>query len=159
MLTKERLDEIERMHKEINESGLFLPLGRGKGYQSYIVADAIRDLISAVRGGELVAEALEQAAKLVSPHGKRPCDCDVCDCGKRDDAQRVADWDQADRNATAIRKLAATAPPRAAQPPALTDDEVLAWAYRKLMAFGVGNASQESAMMMDRLNALLGGTK
>ena len=109
-MDKERLDEIE------------LSLERYEWMPDDIKA-AIRDLLAAVRGGEPVAEALEQAAKLVSPHGNRPCDCEVCDCGKRDDAQRVAEWDQANRNAAAIRELAATAPPSAA-PPALTDEEI-----------------------------------
>lgn len=36
------------------------------------------------------------------------------------------------------------------------DREAVAWAYGKCIAFGLENGSEESAMMMDRLRAMLG---
>jgi hypothetical protein len=39
--------------------------------------------------------------------------------------------------------------------PAAFDSEAVAWAYAKLLAFGVHNGKPESAMMMDRLKLLL----
>ena len=36
------------------------------------------------------------------------------------------------------------------------DVEAVAWAYQKLSAFGLANNTQENAMMMDRLQAMLG---
>jgi len=50
-------------------------------------------------------DALEEAAKLAEPRNKRPCDCECCDCGNKDDAQRVAEWDAENSVAVAIRKL------------------------------------------------------
>jgi hypothetical protein len=50
-------------------------------------------------------DALDEAAKLAKPRNKRPCDCERCDCGNKDDAQRVAEWDAENSVATAIRKL------------------------------------------------------
>lgn len=46
---------------------------------------------------------------------------------------------------------------RSARPEALRIDDVgaVAWAYRKLKAFGVHTGTIDSAMMMDRLNAIL----
>ena len=35
------------------------------------------------------------------------------------------------------------------------DAEAIDWAYQKLLAFGVDINSQENAMMMDRLHALI----
>lgn len=37
------------------------------------------------------------------------------------------------------------------------DTEAVAWAYRKLQTFGVHQGTMDSAMMMDRLNAILHG--
>jgi hypothetical protein len=39
-----------------------------------------------------------------------------------------------------------------------TDVEAIAWAYRKLQAFGVHQGTMDSALMMDRLNAILLGS-
>ena len=36
------------------------------------------------------------------------------------------------------------------------DVEAVAWAYQKLSAFGLADNTQENAMMMDRLQAMLG---
>lgn len=35
------------------------------------------------------------------------------------------------------------------------DVEAIAWAYQKLLAFGVGGANMDDAMMLDRLNLML----
>jgi hypothetical protein len=53
-------------------------------------------------------DLLEEAAALVAPKRQRPCDCGVCDCGNRDDAQRVAEWDADNTAAQEIRKLKET---------------------------------------------------
>lgn len=37
------------------------------------------------------------------------------------------------------------------------DYEAIAWAYQKLLAFGVGNGSMDNALMLDRLNLMLLG--
>ena len=37
------------------------------------------------------------------------------------------------------------------------DTEAIAWAIRKLTAFGAANNTEENAMMMDRLEAMLRG--
>ena len=50
----------------------------------------------------IIAER-EACAKLVAPKVPRPCDCESCDCGNKDDAQRVAEWDAENLAATAIR--------------------------------------------------------
>ena len=39
--------------------------------------------------------------------------------------------------------------------PAMYDTEAVAWAYKKLLAYGVGNTNMDNAMMLDRLNAML----
>lgn len=46
----------------------------------------------------------EQCAKMIEPSFPRPCDCETCSCGNRDDAERVAAWDEAAANAKAIRE-------------------------------------------------------
>jgi hypothetical protein len=66
------------------------------GVYSSHIADAIR---------HARLDALEQAALRIQPTGKRPCDCDVCDCGNRGDTEAVAAWDEATSNAGAIRAL------------------------------------------------------
>lgn len=35
------------------------------------------------------------------------------------------------------------------------DYEAIAWAYKKLLAYGVGNTGMDNAMMLDRLNLML----
>lgn len=35
------------------------------------------------------------------------------------------------------------------------DYEAIAWAYQKLLAYGVGNTGMENALMLDRLNLML----
>jgi hypothetical protein len=46
------------------------------------------------RFAELVAAAEREAcAKLFQPTYPRPCDCVVCDCGNKADAQYIAEWD------------------------------------------------------------------
>jgi hypothetical protein len=52
--------------------------------------------------------ALEEAATLIGTKGKRPCDCDACDCGNSGDMRAVAWWDEAKSNAERIRALAAS---------------------------------------------------
>jgi hypothetical protein len=37
------------------------------------------------------------------------------------------------------------------------DTEAVAWAYKKLLAYGVGNTTADNGMMLDRLNAMLQG--
>lgn len=41
--------------------------------------------------------------------------------------------------------------------PAMYDTEAVAWAYKKLLAYVVGNTTMDNAMMLDRLNAMLQG--
>lgn len=46
------------------------------------------------RFAELVAaDEREACAKLCEPTPLRPCDCYSCDCGDKDAAVRVAEWD------------------------------------------------------------------
>jgi hypothetical protein len=46
------------------------------------------------RFAELVAQDEREAcAKLCEPTPLRPCDCYSCDCGDKDAAVRVAEWD------------------------------------------------------------------
>lgn len=57
-------------------------------------------------GWDAGAEATrEKCAAAVGPTGGRPCDCERCDCRNRDDAERVARWDEAKACADAIRAL------------------------------------------------------
>lgn len=51
----------------------------------------------------ITAVERERAARVVEPSGPRPCACERCDCGNRDDAESVARWDEAASNAAAIR--------------------------------------------------------
>ena len=50
----------------------------------------------------------------------------------------------------AARAQAETLPPEA-------DVEAVAWAYRKLLDYGVANTTDENALMMDRLKLMLQG--
>ena len=59
-------------------------------------------LLASIRPHIEAAER-ERCAKKIEPTGPRPCDCDSCDCGNKDDAERVAAWDEAMANAAAIR--------------------------------------------------------
>ena len=46
------------------------------------------------RFAELIAkDEREACAKLCAPTPLRPCDCYSCDCGDKDAAVRVAEWD------------------------------------------------------------------
>ena len=51
------------------------------------------------------ARAIEECAKVAAPYGKRPCDCERCDCMNIGDAQNVAAWDAETACAAAIRAL------------------------------------------------------
>ena len=42
---------------------------------------------------DAVAKEREACAKLCAPTPLRPCDCYSCDCGDKDAAVRVAEWD------------------------------------------------------------------
>ena len=56
------------------------------------------------RFAELVAkDEREACAKLAEPTPLRPCDCYSCDCGDKDAAVRVAEWDLQWSMAKAIR--------------------------------------------------------
>jgi hypothetical protein len=57
---------------------------------------------------QALIDLLEESAALVAPKRQRPCDCEVCDCGNRDDAQRVAEWDADNTAAQEILKLKET---------------------------------------------------
>lgn len=58
------------------------------------------------------AEAMREAcAAAIGPVGERPCDCERCDCRNRDDAERVARWDEAKACAEVIRALPLPTPP------------------------------------------------
>lgn len=63
--------------------------------------DALAARLALVDDDALVER--ERCAKKIEPAGPRPCDCDSCDCGNKDDAERVAAWDEAMANAAAIR--------------------------------------------------------
>jgi hypothetical protein len=52
-----------------------------------------------------IAAGLERAAQVAGPLGKRPCDCERCDCGNVGNAQDVAAWDAELACAAAIRAL------------------------------------------------------
>jgi sulfur relay (sulfurtransferase) DsrC/TusE family protein len=62
--------------------------------------------LTQARAALAVAEPVirEQCAKIIEPSFPRPCDCEDCYCGNRDDAERVAAWDEATANAKAIRE-------------------------------------------------------
>jgi hypothetical protein len=57
---------------------------------------------------EIIARALmaerERAARIASPSGPRPCDCERCYCGNPGDTEAVARWDTAHAIAAAILK-------------------------------------------------------
>jgi len=46
----------------------------------------------------------EDLAEVVAPVGKRPCTCDICDCGNSGDLIAVTDWDTSNALAKAIRE-------------------------------------------------------
>ena len=52
---------------------------------------------------DAVAKEREACAKLAAPTPLRPCDCYSCDCGDKDAAVRVAEWDAQWSMAKAIR--------------------------------------------------------
>ena len=60
---------------------------------------------------------LREAAEVVRPRGKRPCDCTRCDCGNVGDAEEVRAWDEGTANAAAILALAEGGRDAAAQEP------------------------------------------
>ena len=70
------------------------------------MADSSRKLTSQARAALAVAEPVirEECAKIIEPSFPRPCDCEGCYCGIRDDAERVSAWDEAAANAKAIRE-------------------------------------------------------
>jgi hypothetical protein len=51
---------------------------------------------------------IEACAQKADPIGPRPCDCERCDCGNVDDAERVARWDTDSATAAAIRAMKAS---------------------------------------------------
>lgn len=55
-----------------------------------------------------------------------------------------------------IREAITSAPPQPAMPsePQI-DIEAIAWAYKKLLAYGIDNSSMSNALMLDRLNLML----
>lgn len=65
------------------------------------IADALRETWDA---------AIESAAKLSEPEGKRPCDCDRCDCGNSGNLEAVSYWDTSAFTAKGIRSLKSTTP-------------------------------------------------
>ncbi len=65
--------------------------------------DAITTALQAAR-----REGMEAALGIVRPKGERPCDCERCTCGNRDDAERVAAWDERAAMEAAIRALPVT---------------------------------------------------
>ena len=64
--------------------------------------DDIKDALTVLVRDVAFAER-EACAKLVAPKTPRPCACESCDCGNKDDAQKVAEWDAENLAATAIR--------------------------------------------------------
>ena len=62
--------------------------------------------IPEARAALAVAEPVirEECARIIEPSFPRPCDCEDCYCGNRDDAERVSAWDEAAANAKAIRE-------------------------------------------------------
>ena len=56
------------------------------------------------RAAAAVLAERERIADSVKPKNPRPCDCTHCDCGNATDARMVAEWDEANAIAAAIRK-------------------------------------------------------
>ena len=86
----------------------------GANFAQAFSADALSALITRLTArlssaererDEARGKAIEEAAKLVEPKGKRPCDCDTCYCGNHGDMEEVAMWDAATHDARAIRAL------------------------------------------------------
>ena len=63
------------------------------------------ELVTLESAKQAVRDAYEEAVQLVAPKTNRPCACESCDCGNKDDAQRVAEWDAENFAANAIRAL------------------------------------------------------
>ena len=79
-----RIDEI---YQQVIDEACANPLYR---FAELVAADA-------------VAKEREACAKLCAPTPLRPCDCYSCDCGDKDAAVRVAEWDLQWSMAKAIR--------------------------------------------------------
>lgn len=99
MTEQEREELIEKMAKAAWESDGICSWGavRALGKQIYL-----REACAALAVAEPMIR--EECAKIIEPSFPRPCDCETCYCGNRDDAERVAAWDEAAANAKAIRE-------------------------------------------------------
>lgn len=78
---------------------------------AFMLATAARLTALAEAKAQARRDAFEEAAKLIGPHGPRPCDCEPwgCCCQNPSDTAAVAAWDQETALAASIRALA-TAP-------------------------------------------------
>lgn len=98
-----------------------LSLAVDKGIRPTItrLTDEIKRLRAALAEAKAQAtrDAFKEAAKLIGPHGPRPCDCEPwgCCCQNPSDTAAVAAWDQETALAAAIRALA-TAPAETEKP-------------------------------------------
>jgi hypothetical protein len=99
MTEQEREELIEKMAKAAWESdgAESWEKARETGRKSYL-----RESRAALAVAEPVIR--EECAKIIEPSFPRPCDCETCYCGNRDDADSVAAWDEAAANAKAIRE-------------------------------------------------------
>lgn len=89
---------------------IFTPEGNARMWSTFQphvqkLADAEGLTVTKLYDKQALIDLLEAAAALIAPKRQRPCDCEVCDCGNRDDAQRVAEWDADNTAAQEILKL------------------------------------------------------
>jgi DNA segregation ATPase FtsK/SpoIIIE-like protein len=114
-----------------------------------------------VREQEEAAARVEAAAKLEADHPQGLIDNAQFDADR--EAERVRKQAMADQHLADKRDLPrpesatvldAMIDAGEAEEPFI-DYEAIAWAYQKLLAYGVGNTGMDNALMLDRLNLML----
>ncbi|HEU4372402.1 MAG TPA: hypothetical protein VFS02_02880, partial [Telluria sp.] len=90
--------------------------------------------------------AMQRLAEVETPTFTQPADLARCNA--------MVATARADKMAESVEAYEAGGLADESEAPAI-DYEAIAWAYQKLIAFGVGNGSMDNAMMLDRLNLML----
>ena len=87
----------DRIKELAEQAGLYI------AYDNRAVTDKELERFAELVAADAVAKEREACAKLCAPTPLRPCDCYSCDCGDKDAAVRVAEWDLQWSMAKAIR--------------------------------------------------------
>ena len=100
---RQRCEEAERMVKNL------APTGRYNGL------DIEQWMQRAEQAESRAASAYALLAELRAKNGKRPCDCQSCDCGNSGDTYSVGSWDGANWILGEVEAMLAASPPAATE--------------------------------------------